>query len=272
MNDQPIGAVPLGTLLPAKPAAAARTAAQQQRMYTRFNIHQRLQHFLLVFSFLGLMTTGMPLRFPELAICRMFIGLLGGPEAVGIIHRCLGLIMATSGAYHITYLIVMWFKGHRKHEILFTPLDFNLFLDDMKFFFGLRKEPPRFGRYNWREKFDYFGACFGVALMVATGLVIWFPQIVTWVLPGWTVTAAVLLHEYEALLAGLAIFLSHFYWVHLNPDVYPMSMVWLTGQISEDDLKQQHPLEYEEIKERERLAAEAALQAPAAAAGEEVAQ
>ena len=72
MNDQPIGAVPLGTLLPAKPAAAARTAAQQQRMYTRFNIHQRLQHFLLVFSFLGLMTTGMPLRFPELAICRMF--------------------------------------------------------------------------------------------------------------------------------------------------------------------------------------------------------
>lgn len=248
--------------------AQVRPTAKPKRVYLRFNTHQRLQHFLIVFSFLGLMITGMPLRFPELAICRIFIGLLGGTVVVGIIHRCLGLIMASAGIYHVVYLIAMWRKGYRKNEILFERHDFKLFLDDLKFLFNLRTEPPRFGRYNWREKFDYFGACFGVLLMVATGLVIWFPQIVTWFLPGWVVTAAVLLHEYEALLAGLAIFLSHFYWVHFDPDIYPMSMVWLTGEISEETLKHHHPLEYEQLKERERQAAQAAA-APAPTANKE---
>lgn len=234
-----------------QPAAAA-----PQRVFLRFNIHQRIQHFLLVFSFLGLMITGMPLRFPELDVTRIFIALLGGPEIVGIIHRVLGLVMAVSGIYHVIYLVAMFRKGHRGIPILFNRNDLGLFIDDMKYFLGLRRELPRFGRYNWREKFDYFGACFGVALMVATGLVIWFPQIVTLVFPGWVITASVLVHEYEALLAGLAIFLSHFYWVHLNREVYPMSMVWLTGEMSEEEMKKRHPLEYEEIIAREQRAKE----------------
>jgi cytochrome b subunit of formate dehydrogenase len=179
--------------------------------------------------------------------------------------------MASSAIYHVAYLIAMWRKGYRKNEILFERGDFKLFLADLKFLFNLSQEPARFGRYNWREKFDYFGACFGVLLMVGTGLVIWFPQIVTWFLPGWTVTAAVLLHEYEALLAGLAIFLSHFYWVHFDPEIYPMSMVWLTGEITEETLKHHHPLEYEQVKARERQAALVA-EAPLPAAGEEGAQ
>jgi len=230
---------------------ALRRAADRTRVFQRFNIHQRIQHFLLAFSFLGLMITGMPLRFPEITIARVFIAMLGGVGSVGIIHRVLGLIMAVAGAYHVIYLIVMYFKGYRGAPILFGRGDGKLFLDDLKYFFGLRKELPRFGRYNWREKFDYFGAVFGVAVMVATGLVIWFPQIITIIFPGWIITASVLVHEYEALLAGLAIFLSHFYWVHLNRDVYPMSTVWLTGEMSEHEMQLRHPAELEQIMARE---------------------
>jgi hypothetical protein len=43
----------------------------------------------------------------------------------------------------------------------------------------------------------------------------------------------------------------HFYWVHLRPEVYPMSMVWLTGQVTEDEMAQNHPLELAQIKERQ---------------------
>ena len=267
MNDELASVTPLQPAIAIAAPAAPEAATARPRIFIRFNIHQRLQHFFLVFSFLGLMITGMPLRFPELMICRIFISMLGGPVVVGIIHRSLGLTMAAVAVYHVLYLFVMWRKGYRGFEIIFQRGDLKLFLDDMKFFFGLTRERPRFGRYNWREKFDYFGACFGVALMVATGLVIWFPQIVTWFLPGWTVTAAVLLHEYEALLAGLAIFLSHFYWVHFDPDIYPMSMVWLTGEITEETIRHHHPVEYEEILRREREAQTTA--APAAAAAEE---
>ncbi len=61
-----------------------------------------------------------------------------------------------------------------------------------------------------------------------------------------------ILHDYEAILAGLAIFLSHFYWVHLNPDVYPMSLVWLNGELTEEEMKLHHPKEFEQIMQREQ--------------------
>jgi formate dehydrogenase subunit gamma len=242
------------------------------RVFQRFNIHQRIQHFLLAFSFLGLMTTGMPLRFPELAIARIFIAMLGGVHVVGIIHRVLGVIMAISGAYHVSYLIVMYFKGYRGAPVLFGRGDGRLFLDDLKYFFGFSRNLPRFGRYNWREKFDYFGAAFGVALMVGTGLVIWFPQIVTLIFPGWIITASVLVHEYEALLAGLAIFLSHFYWVHLNREVYPMSMVWLSGEMSEHEMRVRHPVELEQILAREAKEQSGEAQEPSEPAQESAVQ
>jgi len=56
---------------------------------------------------------------------------------------------------------------------------------------------------------------------------------------------------WHVLLAGLAIFLSHFYWVHLNRDVYPMSMVWLSGEMSEHEMRLRHPAELEQIKIRQ---------------------
>jgi cytochrome b subunit of formate dehydrogenase len=229
-------------------AAAPRT---RQRVFVRFTFSQRLQHFLLASSFIGLVTTGFPMRFPDLLISRLFITLLGGIGVVGIIHRILGCIMMLAAVIHVVYLAQMFFRGHRGFPILFGRGDFSDFVNDLKFIFGLSEKRVRFGRYNWREKFDYFGAAFGVALMGVTGIIIWAPQYFTEIFPGWVVTAAVILHDYEAILAGLAIFLSHFYWVHLNPDVYPMSMVWLTGHITEEEMALHHPKEYEQLLERE---------------------
>lgn len=234
-------------------ATSNNTAAPKstRRVFVRFTFSQRLQHFLLATSFVGLVSTGFPMRFPDLLISRLFITLLGGIGVVGIIHRTLGCIMLLAAVIHVVYLVQMYFKGHRGFPILFGRGDFADFVQDLRFIFGLTDKRVRFGRYNWREKFDYFGAAFGVALMGATGIIIWAPQYFTQVFPGWVVTAAVILHDYEAILAGLAIFLSHFYWVHLNPDVYPMSMVWLTGQITEEELALHHPKEYELVLKRE---------------------
>jgi hypothetical protein len=40
----------------------------------------------------------------------------------------------------------------------------------------------------------------------------------------------------------------HFYFVIFNPDVYPMSTVWLDGKISEEEMAEEHPLELEKLK------------------------
>jgi len=38
----------------------------------------------------------------------------------------------------------------------------------------------------------------------------------------------------------------------LHPDVYPMSMVWLTGRLSEEEMARHHPRELAEWQNRER--------------------
>jgi hypothetical protein len=39
------------------------------------------------------------------------------------------------------------------------------------------------------------------------------------------------------------------YNVHLNPESFPMSKIWLNGKITGKELRTLHPLEYEEILE-----------------------
>jgi hypothetical protein len=55
------------------------------------------------------------------------------------------------------------------------------------------------------------------------------------------------MHSDEALLATLAIVIWHFYNVHFNPERFPGTLMWWHGQISEHELKEEHPLEYEEM-------------------------
>jgi len=54
-------------------------------------------------------------------------------------------------------------------------------------------------------------------------------------------------HGFEAILAFLAIIIWHMYNVHLNPEVFPMSKIWITGKTSKHYLMEHHPLEYEEM-------------------------
>ena len=56
------------------------------------------------------------------------------------------------------------------------------------------------------------------------------------------------------MLATLAIIVWHFYFVVFNPDIYPMNLSWLTGWLSEKEMKEDHPLELERLEEERRRA------------------
>jgi hypothetical protein len=60
-------------------------------------------------------------------------------------------------------------------------------------------------------------------------------------------------HSDEAFLATMAIIIWHFYNVHFNPDKFPGSKVWLTGKLSREEMKKEHPLELEEIEKNTEL-------------------
>ncbi len=82
--------------------------------------------------------------------------------------------------------------------------------------------------------------------MTLTGFLLWFESMV----PKLWLDIATVVHRYEAILAVLAIIVWHFYHVHWKPGVFPMSSVWLTGRISEEELRDHHPLAYETVMKK----------------------
>ena len=132
-------------------------------------------------------------------------------------------------------------------DMLPAPRDAKDLIGNILFFVGLRPERPRFGRYTYFEKFDYWAVFWGVFIMVGSGFIRWFPvETVKW-LPAWVYEVGHFAHADEALLAALAIFMWHFYNVHLRPGVFPMSRVFITGRLTLHELEEEHGAQYDEM-------------------------
>ncbi len=123
--------------------------------------------------------------------------------------------------------------------------------------YWLFKEAPRYDRYNFVEKFEYWAVGWGAAVMIVSGFFMWKVDLSLRLFPLWVHDIFIIVHSYEAMLAFLAIIIWHMYNVHLNPEVFPMSKVWLNGKITGRELRTLHPLEYERILAERRRDLEA---------------
>jgi cytochrome b subunit of formate dehydrogenase len=110
-------------------------------------------------------------------------------------------------------------------------------------YLGLSNNHPAFDRFSYIEKVEYWALVWGSVIMTVTGFALWFENFSLGYIPKWGLDVATTIHYYEAWLAMLAILIWHFYWVIFNPKVYPMSLVWLTGKMSEEMMAEEHPLE-----------------------------
>ncbi|HNR31892.1 MAG TPA: cytochrome b/b6 domain-containing protein, partial [Candidatus Hydrogenedentes bacterium] len=123
---------------------------------------------------------------------------------------------------------------------------------NMGYAFGLVKREPRFDRYSYIEKFEYWGMWWGTLLMIVTGFCMWFANTFLDLLPKIALDVVALVHFYEAWLAVLTIIIWHLYYMIFDPHTYPMNWSWITGHITDEDFKARHPLEYERVvRERE---------------------
>ena len=87
----------------------------------------------------------------------------------------------------------------------------------------------------------------GSAIMLATGAALWFPVQATILFPRWILDIIRVIHGFEAILAFLAIIIWHMYHVHLNPEVFPMSRIWLNGRMSLEFFRHHHRLEFDRL-------------------------
>lgn len=127
----------------------------------------------------------------------------------------------------------MW-PYFRDSRDLFQMVAFNL---------GLARERPEFDRFSIEEKLEYWALLWGTPLMIITGLIMWFPLVVTSVLPGDAIPVSRALHGWEAILAALAILTWHMY----HTLVKEQNRSIFTGTMTETEMQHAHPLEYQRI-------------------------
>ncbi len=213
--------------------------------FKRFTLNQLVEHWVMIGTFMLLVISGMPLKFPDAWWSPVIINLLGGFWMRTQIHHAAGIVLVVLGAYHVGYHLFVDKEPLFERKILPNLKDAKDFWQTILFYFG-KAEQPKYGRYSWKEKFDYWGAFWGMVMMGVTGLVMMFPFVAMKYVPYAYVQLSTIIHTDEALLAAMFIFIVHWWNVHYSPEVFPMSKAWLTGNLSEEQMKHEHPLEYEE--------------------------
>ncbi len=217
-------------------------------VFQRFNLHHRIQHIGLFTSFIVLTITGLPIKFDQSGISHGIVSLFGGFDNMFAVHLAAAVVMLSVSVYHLLYLAIYPLLT-KKISLAALPRgkDFVDVIHDVQFLLGLRKNPPKFDRYSYKEKFDYWAVFWGIAIMGGSGLMLWFPQIAAQYVPRWVIDSAKYAHTDEAILAISAIFIWHFFNVHFSPKFFPMNYLWYTGTLTRKEMEEDHPLELERL-------------------------
>jgi cytochrome b subunit of formate dehydrogenase len=233
-------------------------------LYWRFSPLERTLHVLVIVSFMGLVITGIPLHFSYAPWARTLVRFLGGFQVAAFLHRVSAIIIFGYFLTHIGYVVYKLVTKPTLAErkaYLFGPdsmmprrKDLEDLIQQFKWYVG-RAERPRFDRFSYMEKFDYWAVFWGVTIIGGSGLLLWAPEFFSRFLPGWAFNIATIVHGDEALLALGFIFTIHFFNVHLRPEKFPIDLVIFTGRATETYMKEEHPLEYERLEREGRLEA-----------------
>lgn len=217
-----------------------------ERSYRRFQRSDRVQHLVMLASFLVLAVTGLPQKYIYLNNHYLddLIDLMGGLELVRVIHRWAATVLMLVTVYHLLAV------AHRVlvRRVSLTMLPRYRDLADawqaLRYNVGRAESRPRMDRFTWEEKLEYWSLVWGTVVMIVTGFMLWNPIATARILPGQWIPAAQVVHGGEAVLAILAVLVWHFYAVHLKS--FNRSM--FTGHMSEHEMEHEHPLELERLK------------------------
>lgn len=213
--------------------------------YTRFDLGQRISHWVMMISFTILATTGLAQKFSDSTISLLIFSVLGGIETSRLIHRLAAIALMIVSVYHILDVSYRLYVLRSPWTMLPVISDFQHLLHDIEYYLGFRKHKAYYGRFSYVEKVEYLALIWGTILMGVTGFMMWNPIATARWLPGQVIPAAKAAHGGEAILAVLAILIWHVYHVHIK--TFNRSM--FTGKLSEEEMAHEHPAELALIKQ-----------------------
>ncbi len=220
--------------------------SSEKNRIKRFTVTQRLFHTLLMLSFLLLGATGLSRLYLNTGWGKWLAGIFGGYEAALVVHKYVGFFMICGFIIHSLYLLtkINWnnFPNNLVGPDSLVPRgkDVSDFFCHIGWFIGFR-ELPRFDRWGYWEKFDYWAVFWGMLVIGITGLMMAFPLFATQYMPGWGLNVALWVHRIEAFLAMAHIFIIHFFIAHLRRHNFPMDRTMFEGSADLEAVKSEKP-------------------------------
>ena len=232
--------------------------------YRRFSSFDIGLHLTMMVTFLGLVMTGLPLKFFQAPWASGLMHFFGGARTAGLIHRVCAAIILTCFATAITYSIYfLFFKkipgSPNFLQRLFGPdslcpgrKDISDIMGMIQWFFN-RGPKPQFDRWTYWEKFDFIAVFCGTFAIGFSGLMLWFPETFTIFLSGRVLNIATIVHSDIALLISGFIFTIHFFNTHFRPSKFPIDTVIFTGRFPKYQLVEERPEQYRRLVAEKRL-------------------
>jgi formate dehydrogenase gamma subunit len=220
------------------------------RYVTRFTLQQRIEHFITMTVFVLLCMTGLPQKFFQAGWAHALVELFGGVDRTRWIHRFCGVVLAISTVVHFANASLTMLSKKVGFTMVPDRRDFEDAILQLRFYLGMTDKHPHYDRYDYKQKFEYWGLVFGNVIMVVTGFILFFPVQFAALIPGQVIPAAKVAHSNEGLMAFFVITIWHIFNAHLNPDVFPFDASMFTGKISRERMVHEHPLELARMEGR----------------------
>ncbi len=209
----------------------------------RFDRHIRLQHFVMMLSFVALVVTGLPQTFSEGPVMRWWLDIFRGVENMRIAHHWAARAFYITYFYHLFYLGYAWLFQHKSPWTICPALkDIKDAFQTILYIFGLAEEPV-YDYLQYGQKIDYWFTLFLVPIIALSGLTIGNEYTLEY-LPGWVLAIALVTHRGSIFLAIGFVIIVHLYYGHLAPKAFPLNPVIFTGKMTTEKYKQWFYLDY----------------------------
>jgi formate dehydrogenase subunit gamma len=203
----------------------------------RYAFHERLCHWLSALTYVYCLLTGLAFYTPHL----YWIALaLGGGATSRFWHPFAGLIF---------FVVALWMHHIWRRDMSITGAD-ERWLKDVRNYITNRDDLVALQhRFNAGQKLFYWVMFYGTILLVVSGLLMWFPELIPFRY-SWIRHAAVILHECAALIT-IGAFIIH---VYMSLFLVPGSVTAMVrGYVPAVWAKAHHRLWYDQVEGRPSL-------------------